>query len=396
MFKVIEAMNLFSIRGYRSPNFYIQGRGVLGFLGRLVRRFGGRALVLSDFDVKRVVGGVVEEGLKSYGIDYIYVIFNRECSWEEINRVTKIAIENSVDMVIGVGGGKTLDTAKAVAIPNKLAAIMIPTIASTDAPTVGVSVIYTEPYPGEFLEAVSFPRNPDMVIVDTEVIAKAPPRFLAAGMGDAASHYWETKSILQGNKPNFVYMDYEHGKGVEPLKPFDIGFLFAKHAWDIIYRYGVEAMDSVRIGAVTPALELVVYANTLLSGLAVENGGTALAHAIGNGLSVLEKKMRPIQYHGEMVAFGTLVEIVAEETIEEAKKYICWAHKIGLPTTLKELGIENPTEEDLYKIAEKSKSTLGFARIPYDIDQERLVELIKVADSIGRKFSELCPRMAYG
>jgi glycerol dehydrogenase len=395
MFKAIETTNLLSIRGYRSPNFYIQGRGVLGFLGRLVRRFGGRALVLSDSDVWRVVGGVVERGLKSYGVDYIYVVFNRECGWGEINRVAKIALENSVDMVIGVGGGKTLDTAKAAAIPNKLAAIMIPTIASTDAPTVGVSVIYTEPYPGEFLEAVSFPRNPDMVVVDTEVIAKAPPRFLAAGMGDASSHYWETRSILQGNKPNFVYIDYEHGKGVEPLKPFDIGFLFASRVWDILVRFGVEAMDSVRVGAVTPALELVVYANTLLSGLASENGGTALAHAVGNGLSVLEKKMKPMQYHGEMVAFGTLVEILAEETIEEAKKYICWAHKIGLPTTLKELGIENPTEEDLQKVAEKSKSTLGFTRIPYDIDQERLVELIKVADSIGRKFSELCPRMPY-
>jgi glycerol dehydrogenase len=394
MFKAIETTNLLSIRGYRSPNFYIQGRGVLGFLGRLVRRFGGRALVLSDSDVWRVVGGVVERGLKSYGVDYIYVVFNRECGWGEINRVAKIALENSVDMVIGVGGGKTLDTAKAAAIPNKLAAIMIPTIASTDAPTTALSVIYTEPYPGEFLEVLFLPRNPDMVVVDTEVIAKAPPRFLAAGMGDASSHYWETRSILQGNKPNLIPFDPME-KESPYLKPFDIGFLFASRVWDVLVRFGVEAMDSVRVGAVTPALELVVYANTLLSGLASENGGTALAHAVGNGLSVLEKKMKPMQYHGEMVAFGTLVEILAEETIEEAKKYICWAHKIGLPTTLKELGIENPTEEDLQKVAEKSKSTLGFTRIPYDIDQERLVELIKVADSIGRKFSELCPRMPY-
>jgi glycerol dehydrogenase len=234
-----------------------------------------------------------------------------------------------------------------------------------------------------------------MVVVDTEVIAKAPPRFLAAGMGDASSHYWETRSILQGNKPNFVYIDYEHGKGVEPLKPFDIGFLFASRVWDVLVRFGVEAMDSVRVGAVTPALELVVYANTLLSGLASENGGTALAHAVGNGLSVLEKKMKPMQYHGEMVAFGTLVEILAEETIEEAKKYICWAHKIGLPTTLKELGIENPTEEDLQKVAEKAMTTIEIYRIPYDIDKNILVDMIKIADQVGRRFAQICPRQPY-
>jgi len=382
------------IRGFKSPGMYIQGRGVLVYLGKLVKRFGKRALVLSDKIVWNIVGSIIGSSLKNFDIHFIYSVFGGECSWNEINRISSIAIENGVDMVIGIGGGKALDTAKAVAIPNGLAAVMVPTIASTDAPITAHSVIYTEPYPGKLLELLFFPRNPDIIIVDTEVIAKAPPRFLAAGMGDAASHYWEARATFAGNKSNFVYMDYNGRKGVEPLKPFDVGFIFASHAWEILRRHGVLAMDSARTRVVTPSLDMVVYANTLLSGLAVENCGTALAHAVGNGLSALEEKMKPMQYHGEMVAFGTLVEIVAEDP-PMIQEYICWAHSIGLPITLQELGLENVTGDELYQIAERAKMSLGFSRIPYEIMPERLVELIKIADKIGRKLGERCPRQPY-
>ncbi|MDK6029536.1 glycerol dehydrogenase [Ignisphaera sp. 4213-co] len=395
MFDPITIASTFYIRGFRAPGNYIQGRGVLSYLGKLVKRYGRKALVLSDSDVRRIVGGVVEESLRRFGVEYVYVIFNRECSWEEINRVTKIALENSVDMVIGVGGGKTMDTAKAVAIPNELAAVMVPTIASTDAPTSAVSVIYTEPYPGEFVEAINFHRNPDMVVVDTEVIAKAPARFLACGMGDAASHYWETRAVFQANKPGYVFMDYENRRGVEPLKPFDLPLHIAKLLWETLQKHGVAAMHAAKLKIVTPSLEQIVYANTLLSGLAFENGGTSLAHAIGNSLSVLEKKMKPLQYHGEMVAFGTLVEILAEGGLEYAVEFIKWAHSIGLPVTFEELGLRDVTDEDLYKVAEKVKATSEYQRLAYEISSDQIVAMMKVANEIGKKYGQLYPRAPY-
>jgi glycerol dehydrogenase len=392
MFEPITTFSTLYIRGFRAPGMYIQGKGVLKHLGRLVKRFGKKALVLSDSDVKRIFGDVIEKSLKDYGIGYTYVIFNRECSWEEIRRVTKIALENNVDMVIGVGGGKALDTAKAVAIPNELAAVMVPTIASTDAPTSALSVIYTEPYPGEFLEVLYYHKNPDMVVVDTEVIASAPPRFLAAGMGDAASHYWEIRSLFQANKPGYVFLDYEKMKGVEPLKSFDLPLHIAKLLWDILQKHGVAAIESVKLKIVTPSLDLVVYANTLLSGLAFENGGTGFAHAIGNAMSVLEKKMKPTQYHGEMVGFGTLVEILTEGTPEQAVEYIKWAHSVGLPVTFEELGLKEITDEDLYKVAEKLKTTTEYMRLPYELTEDQIVALMKLANETGKKYGQLYPR----
>ena len=111
--------------------------------------------------------------------------FNGECSRVEIDRLTDICSTQKNDVIIGIGGGKTLDTAKSVAYYTKIPVVVVPTIASTDAPTSALAVIYTPE--GEFAEYLLFPQNPDMVIMDTAVIAKAPVRLLVAGMGDALS-----------------------------------------------------------------------------------------------------------------------------------------------------------------------------------------------------------------
>ncbi len=118
--------------------------------------------------------------------------------------------------MVGIGGGKTLDTAKAIGYYQKLPVVVIPTIASTDAPTSALSVIYTEA--GEFEEYLIYPKNPDMVVMDTAIIAKAPVRLLVSGMGDALSTWFEAKACYDARA-------HQHGRrtvhrgGVEPRPP---------------------------------------------------------------------------------------------------------------------------------------------------------------------------------
>ena len=69
--------------------------------------------------------------------------------------------------MIGVGGGKVIDTAKAVGHEAGTRVAIVPTIASTDAPTSAVSVIYTPE--GAFSRYLFVSRNPDLVLVDTQV-----------------------------------------------------------------------------------------------------------------------------------------------------------------------------------------------------------------------------------
>jgi glycerol dehydrogenase len=220
--------------------------------------------------------------------------FGGECSDEEIERLSEICKRNGCNVVIGMGGGKTLDTAKATAFSLRLPVVIVPTTASTDAPCSALAVIYTKE--GKFKRNLPLPQNPNLVLVDTEVIANAPVRFLIAGIGDALSTYFEAESCRQKYAPNMR-------RNVGTFTAYAL----ARLCFDTLMEYGPAAKIACETKVVTPALERIVEANTLLSGLGFESGGLAAAHALHNGLTVLEDTHE--YYHGEKVAYGTLASL---------------------------------------------------------------------------------------
>jgi glycerol dehydrogenase len=142
---------------FAAPGKYIQGRDAVGRLGEVLEQLGSKKpLVLGDPIVPEVMGDALE-GLPGA----TRVEFGGECSPEEIDRVAREAKDNEADAIVGIGGGKTMDTAKAVAHPAGLSLVIVPTIASTDAPTSALSVVYDED--GAFKEYRFFERNPDAI-----------------------------------------------------------------------------------------------------------------------------------------------------------------------------------------------------------------------------------------
>ncbi|MEM1586589.1 MAG: glycerol dehydrogenase [Candidatus Bathyarchaeia archaeon] len=379
-----------------SPRRYVQGPGSLALAGKLLKNYGKRAIIFADKVVMELLREPLSRSLQDSGVDAYFELFNMECSWEEINRLSKITEELNVDMAVGAGGGKALDTAKAIGNKTHKTIILIPTIASTDAPTSAISVIYTEPYPGEFIELKFWPRNPDLILVDTKIIASAPARFLACGMGDALSHFFEGLAVMQSGKSNFVWLNYDPNVS-EPLRSTRLGFELCKLIYEVLRENGVAGMESARNHVVTPSLELCVETICLMSGLAFENTGCAAAHGISEGLTLLENKMRPMQYHGELVAFGIIVQLVLENRpFHEIVDLMKWVHEIGLPINLKELGIEGISEEDLWRVSEKAVApTSPIHNEPFEVNAEKVFSAIKVADSLGRKVALISPRIAY-
>ncbi len=130
-------------------------------------------------------------------------------------------------------------------------------------------------------------------------------------------------------------------------------YALARLCYDTLLEYGVIAKTSNEQGVVTPALERVVEANTLLSGLGFESGGLAASHAIHNGLTVLEPTH--VFLHGEKVAFGLLSSLfLTDKPAQTIATVYDFCEKVGLPTTLSQIGLENVSDEDLLAVAEAS------------------------------------------
>ena len=176
----------------QSPGKYIQGAGAIKRLGDYLKPLAERWLVVGDKFVLGFAEEMLRKSLADAGLAAEIAPFGGECSHNEINRLRDIAGSAKCTAVLGIGGGKTLDTAKALAHFMKVPVAIAPTIASTDAPCSALSVIYTDE--GEFDSYLMLPHNPNMVIVDTQIVAGAPARLLAAGIGDALATWFEARA----------------------------------------------------------------------------------------------------------------------------------------------------------------------------------------------------------
>lgn len=353
-----------------SPSKYVQGPNVIDNLGVYVKPLGNTAIVLADDFVTQMVKRPVTESFAKQGINGIFSFFGGECCHQEIDRLTDIAREQKVETVVGIGGGKVLDTAKAVAAEMHCPVAIVPTIASTDAPTSALSVIYTPE--GEFSEYRLYTKNPDVVIMDTQIVAEAPTRLLVSGMGDALSTYFEARA------------NERSGKGtMAGGAPTNAAQALAKLCYQILMEDGFKAKVACDNNLSSRALENVVEANTYLSGIGFESSGLAAAHAIHNGLTLLEECHH--LYHGEKVAFGTITQLVLENAPkEEIKQVIGFCRSVGLPTNLTDLGVTSIDKNKLLNVA-KAACAEGetIHNMPFDVTPELVLSAILSAHQLG-------------
>lgn len=354
-----------------SPSKYVQDNGALKDLGKYTLQFGKKALLVASAEDVTRVQGAIDETLKNYDVTLVEGTFGTECTSEEVERLAGLCKSEACDVVIGLGGGKALDTAKAVANDGLLPVITVPTIASTDAPCSSLSVVYNEK--GEFQEYRFYRSNPDLVLVDTEVIAKAPTRFLRAGMGDALSTYFEARSCERSFAENIP-----GGKSTK------LAVAAAKLCYETLLEDSVKAIAASDRNVVTPALENIIEANTLLSGMGFESSGLAAAHAIHNGLTALDETHS--YYHGEKVSFGTLVHLVLENAPkDEIEEVINYCKSVNLPTSLGDLGVDEVTPEKVMAVAKLACApNETIHNMPFAVTPEDVYSAIFVADELGR------------
>jgi glycerol dehydrogenase len=352
-----------AVRTVISPGRYVQGKGAIRQLGEYLKQIGSTPLIVADDLVWGLVGHDIEASLKAADLPVNRTGFGGVPSAREVDRVAEVIRETGADVAVAAGGGSTIDVVKAAGHLSGIRWANCPTVASTDAPCSALSVIYTET--GEFEEYRFFPRNPDLVLVDSQIVANAPASMLVAGVGDALATWLEARATARSSSHTMA-------GGLPTLT----GTALAQLSWDVLWENALPAVDAVRDHQVTPAVEKVIEANTLLSGLGFESGGLAAAHAIHNGLTAVAATHGLA--HGEKVNIGSLTQLVLEGApTSDIREFVEFTTRVGLPTTLTEVGLSAEDTDALRTVADASTvEGETIHSMPFDVRSDDVVSAL--------------------
>jgi len=362
----------FSTQIFAAPGRYVQGAGAINEIGAHVGILGSRVLVVGGGTGLSATRTGREQSFARHGIRQIEEVFRGETSDREIDRLSALGRQAGCDVLLASGGGKVIDAVKAAAEDLDVPAVIVPTIASNDAPCSALAVIYHED--GSFSRLRPLKKNPALVLADTEILVRAPVRMLVAGMGDALSTWFEADACLKSHALNTP------GGHISQA-----AMALARLCLDTLLEHGAAAKEACEKRTLTPSFEKVVEANTLLSGLGFESGGVAVAHALSEGFSVIPEMHH--HSHGEKVAFGLLSQLMLENrpaaVIDEIYKFCI---QVGLPVTLGDLGCANIDPEMLRQAAQVSAEPgKPSHNMAFPVTGAMLYDAMIAADTRGRR-----------
>lgn len=324
-----------AVRIFGAPPRYYQGPGALDLLPRIAAEIGANPAIVVDADVLTLV----EDRLQVLLLDRRHAIlpFRGEVTVAAMDALAESVRVCDADVIVGMGGGKALDAGKGVARRCGLRFISVPTVASNDSPTGMALAVYDDEHRISAIEAL--PGNPEAVIVDTQLIARAPAQYLRCGIGDALAKKFEAEASVR-----------DGGSSAHHAPQLRTGLYIADGCYRTIREHGVAAMAAAGTGVPTEAFEAVVEANVLMAGLGFENGGLGLAHGLTRGLVRTPGVDRAP--HGFHVAYGLLVLLASERRDEVFLRDIeAFYREIGLPLSLRDMGLRDPERTVFERIA---------------------------------------------
>ena len=352
----------------RAPAKYIQGKDALLSTYGETKNLGTSFLFICSRSGEKACRAHLEQSFAGKEAAIRFEIFGGHSSEGEIQRMRDIVRAHGIDCVAGVGGGSAIDTAKATAYYEGLPVLVIPTVSATDAPCTGLSVIYKDD--GSFSKYLFYPKNPDVVLVDSTVIANAPVKFLGAGMGDALGTYFEARMCARAKAPSL-----ENG-GITRS-----ALALCRLCYETLLENGARAKAAVERHLLTPDVEAIIEANIYLSGVGADNGGLCVAHSVYNGFTALEECTAA---HGSVVAFGTIVQLLLENAPgAELRQVQDFCLNVGLPVTLAEMGVTDPARVAV-AAAKACAPGESIHNMIGDVTPEELTDAVLAADGLGR------------
>lgn len=276
------------------------------------------------------------------GVEVVNVLFDGECTYQEIKRIQEIAFSRKIQMVVALGGGKVLDTAKSVTTSTSMYLVLIPTLASNCAPWSALSVHYKEN--GEHLDHKVYKETANLMLLNPEVIIHSPVKYFVAGIADTLAKFYESQLI------------FEKLSEEEYTVALEISRQMALECKETLLSQAISAVEDMKAGRVThtwrKVVETIIVTAGTVGGWGDMFARSTGAHAVHDALTLFPQTVDLL--HGEKVGYGILVQLAIEKKFAEIKKLLPFYHKLGIPTNLAELHLANLSESDLDKIADAS------------------------------------------
>jgi glycerol dehydrogenase-like iron-containing ADH family enzyme len=344
-----------------APAQVMRGVQILQEVGPILARYGQRPLIVGGERSLEILRPRLLPVLEQQGLVNAEISYGKDCSEKSLGRMRQAVTTHQADFIIGVGGGKALDAAKLLAHQCSLPIVTIPTTAATCAAWTALSNVYTEA--GAFQYDVGLPHCPNLLLLDYEVIATAPTRTLIAGIGDALAKWYEASVSSGHSQQTLIIAAVQQARVLR----------------DILLQKSVDAIAQPG----TTVWQEVVDATVLMAGVIGGMGGaqcrTVAAHAVHNGLTHLSKVHSSL--HGEKVAYGILVQLRLEELLQGSQlaasarqQLIKFYQTIGLPLTLKDLGLGSVSLDALEKATEVACAPESdIHRLPFTVTPVQLL-----------------------
>ncbi|MBQ8647218.1 MAG: iron-containing alcohol dehydrogenase family protein, partial [Oscillospiraceae bacterium] len=332
------------------------------------RVYGRRALLIGGEKAMAAALPRLRAQLAGSGVKIVEaVVYGEDCTYSAIRTWADYARGLRVDMIFGMGGGKALDTAKGAAELAGLPVFTFPTIAATCAGTTALSVVYRED--GSFDRFWFYDRPPRHCFIDLTVIAHAPWKYLQAGMGDTIGKFFECHFSARGDR-------LEHSSA--------LGREISNMCYAPLLEYGEQALLDCEAHAVTTALEQAVLANIVSTGLVsllvLDDYNCAIAHSVYYGL-VLLPGFEQRWLHGNVVAYGVLVQLLVDGDEAEAVRLKAFLKKLRIPTTLAEMDV--PADRPaLAAVLTETVTGPDMEHIPYPVTEDMVFAAMQRAEQL--------------
>ncbi len=344
------------------PNYTI-GSDALKRIGSEVKKIGNYILVVGGKTALEKVENDLEKVFHDHEISCLdFMWYGGECNSNNIQKIVDVVKKNGIDMIIGVGGGKALDTAKAAAHFTEVPIITVPTIAATCAATTPLSIIYNEN--GDFDSLLDLNSPPVHIVMDTAVIADAPTRYLWAGIGDTLAKYYE---VELASRDKILSHSASMAKSLSIL------------CKNPLIQYGRKALEDSDNKIPSYEVEQIILNNIITTGLVSmligqENNGS-IAHGMFYGFTLLEE-IEKRHLHGEVVAYGILILLSIDGNLNDLSQLIEFYKTIDLPTSLVDLEVKNDRDY-LKNVLEKAANAPDMLKTPYRVTEDMIFDAMQ-------------------